>query len=111
MRYSNYVRIDNDGRGCIGIGKIVNYTKDTIYINMNNKYNLPISFNKNSITKYSKNIIDLIELGDFVNGKEVIEIDDFKEFIGTDKSILREKDIKTIVTKEQFSNMEYRMGE
>lgn len=70
----------------------------------------------------SHNIIDLIEVGDYVNGYYVTsgsksdgcslgsiyiaEIDG----LGLHKKIY-EKDIKSVVTKEQFSQMEYKVGE
>ena len=68
------------------------------------------------ISKSSHNIIDLIEVGDYVNGLKVIDIvendiyisDYYAEsYIGMAKV----KDIKSIVTKEQFSQMEYKVGE
>lgn len=70
------------------------------------------------IIKSSPNIIDLIEVGDYVNGCKVTtgnqgvgsiyiaEIDG----LGLKKK-LYEKDIKSIVTKEQFSCMEYKIGD
>ena len=71
------------------------------------------------IIKSSHNIIDLIEVGDYVNGVMVesmnnsikpIPIPQYKnecgEYIDFDES-----DIKSIVTKEQFSAMEYRLGD
>ena len=65
------------------------------------------------IVKHSSNIIDLIEVGDFVNGKKVEKINEYKDgksiiaLIG----IIDEKDIKSILTKEQFANAEYRLEE
>ena len=68
------------------------------------------------ISKSSHNIIDLIEVGDYVNGLKVIDIvendiyisDYYAEsYIGMAKV----KDIKSIVTKEQFSKMEYKVGD
>ena len=68
------------------------------------------------ISKSSHNIIDLIEVGDYVNGLKVIDIvendiyisDYYAEsYIGMAKV----KDIKSIVTKEQFSQMEYKVGD
>lgn len=76
------------------------------------------------VIKSSPNIIDLIEIGDYVNGSLV-------EFSGTitwDKDMkpitkaikvkqggydvfLNNENIKSIVTHEQFSQMEYRIGE
>ena len=62
------------------------------------------------ITKASFNIIDLIEAGDYVNGKYVKEINQYKDgksiivLIG----IIDENDIKSIVTKEQFESVGYK---
>lgn len=81
---------------------------------------------KIDISKTSHNIIDLIEEGDYVNGSEVLNfenkyIKENDEFVrngivtencyleNTDSWII-EKDIKSIVTKEQFYSMEYRLG-
>ena len=60
------------------------------------------------IVKHSRQLIDLIECGDFVNGMEILHIEDnklyvewnneFEEFTG----FLENKDIKTILTKEQY---------
>ena len=74
----------------------------------------------NNIEKYiikaSHNIIDLIEVGDYVNGYPVYEIIEYENntraiVIGDDnKSIIWEESsqyIKSIVTKEQFESMKY----
>ena len=64
------------------------------------------------IIKHSKNIIDLIEVGDYVNGKKVLQkIGKFLEVSSCDIGNNRIYDymIKSIVTKQQFSNMEYRL--
>lgn len=63
------------------------------------------------IVKHSKNIIDLIQVGDYVNGKYVKEINQYKDgksiiaLIG----IIDEEDIKSIVTKQQFESIEYKI--
>ena len=71
--------------------------------------------------KTSPNIIDLIEVGDYVNGFEVLRID--KECNLYPKTLkcqypnnvdyfdIFNEDIKSIITKEQFSKMEYKVGE
>lgn len=68
------------------------------------------------IIKASYNIIDILEVGDYVNGYKVIDIvendiyisDYYAEsYIG----IVKAKNIKTIVTKEQFEQMTYKVGE
>ena len=75
---------------------------------------------ENVVAKHSFNIIDLIEVGDYVNGSRVIEVNKDKEtgYVSVEYSI-RDKDeimlallydedsIKSIVTKEQFKTMEY----
>lgn len=65
------------------------------------------------IVKQSPNIIDLIEQGDYVNGSRILDITG--DYINATewnccKSRL-EKTIKSIVTKEQFNQMKYIVGE
>lgn len=77
------------------------------------------------ITKHSFNIIDLIQLGDYVNGDEIIIVYSYDEN-GNDKDglgiclvdddyayykFLEEIDIKNIVTKEQFNRVMYKVEE
>ena len=61
--------------------------------------------------KSSPNIIDLIEVGDYVNGEYVTYINKNDNYVdvGYDDAILRLKDIKSILTKEQFESMEYKI--
>ena len=96
---------ENTNYGCCGITDS-NNTKHTTYT-----YNKR-SFNdiKNKIVKHSKNIIDLIEVGDYVNGNEVLD----KYLFGGEIPVLEttgdetnvkcmcEEDIRTILTHEQF---------
>ena len=82
----------------------------------------------NDVIEASLNIIDLVEEGDYVNGEEVFYTqktfprrenknnendviftkyyDDEGLWCGYEKN-----EIKTVVTKEQMKNMEYRVGE
>lgn len=71
------------------------------------------------ITKHNKNIIDLIECGDYVNGYKVrcTKYEYFGHFfIDLEEDVnagsgygyqLHEKDIKSIVTHEQFNSIKY----
>ncbi len=79
-----------------------------------------IYFFNEIIGEPSFNPIDLIEVGDYVNGHKVLEV--FKNDIAGESLIAFENhnnilssiyddEIKSIVTKEQFSSMEYRLGE
>lgn len=75
-----------------------------------------------NIVKYSKHLIDLIECGDIVNRHLIIDkyedVDeygnDFWCLIIEDDSLLnrsiKEEDIKTILTKEQFDAACYKVG-
>ena len=71
------------------------------------------------ITKQSPNIIDLIEVEDYVNGKKVIDTftdyifdysEEFKVIRFSETDILHDvKHIKSIVTHEQFERMQYNL--
>lgn len=65
---------------------------------------------KRRITKHSKNIIDLIEVGDYVNGEKIVEIDACKDWIDIGSEVLFERDIKTILTKESYMANCYKVG-
>ena len=73
-----------------------------------------ISGHKKDIINASYNIIDLIEVGDYVNGSYVegfIEKNKFQnKLIITEAGMIDNNDIKSIVTKEQFENIEYKVG-
>ena len=70
-----------------------------------------------TILKHSSNIIDLIEVGDIVNGSKVIDIAQteiravYTEDMTQKLSLIprTNKDIKSIVTKEQFKTIEYKV--
>ncbi len=74
------------------------------------KYNY---YNEKDIVKHSKQLIDLIEVGDYVNGKYVAKIGQEKSgkyFIISLIGIVDNQDIKTILTKEQYMANCYRVG-
>ena len=69
------------------------------------------------IKKASHNIIDLIEVGDYVNGEKVtptmIKMRDEQGVFGLPnyyRTFIEEIPIKSIVTKEQFEQMQYKVG-
>ena len=75
-----------------------------------------ISGHRKDIIKASHNIIDLIEVGDYVNGKQVIETyyksDEKWHLEIVDSRLLTHDELKhvniqSIVTKEQFESMKY----
>lgn len=102
-KYKYLYKLKNqDGDGCIDLGVLC----------------------ENNIIKASYSIIDILEKGDYVNGSKVVNInydlnydEDIVESItifdysieGND--ILYNEDIKSIVTKEQFEQTAYKVGE
>ena len=71
------------------------------------------------IVKHSSNLIDLIQCGDYVNGKQVSNVDkidniNFIEWTDGDMyktEIENDKFIKTIVTKEMMESVSYKVKE
>lgn len=74
---------------------------------------------KDEITKHSKQLIDLIEVGDIVNGCEVLNIHiprDIWEPIEIEISdrylnFILEDEIKTVLTHEQYKEHCFKVGE
>lgn len=103
-----------------GIGKITelnageSFKEGKFHFVDKNGREMMSSFNEyvfeSDITKASNDIIDLIELGDYVNGSRVMDINKQGEFViigyGMEGTIYPNK-IKSIVTKEQFERMKY----
>lgn len=88
-----------------------------IYYVIGSKTNSYVEYQ--DVKKVSKNIIDILEVGDYVNGYPVIEIPYMEEnkivyklYYKNNFLLCTENHkIKSIVTKEQFSQMEYKVGE
>jgi len=124
MKVGDYVRT-KDGK----IGKIIQEEYITPcndkhrYIYLTDADN-EMWYDEDTIIKSSPNIIDLIEVGDYVNGYKVLfagattwdndgNVIDKRvkiNYAGYDRW-LSEDFIKSIVTKEQFSQMEYKVGD
>lgn len=110
-----------------GIFKIRKITKDLGYsardkrvleldrnipeLDYNYKFYKDESIFKNA--KFSSNLIDLIKVGDYVNGLKVDKKYEDRVVINTRDDIIVwfEYQIKSIVTKEQFDSMKYEVGE
>ena len=67
-------------------------------------------YDEDKIIKASHNIIDLIEVGDYVNGFPVIHKENDILKCGLLVQF-KENEIKSIITKEQMEQMSYRIGE
>lgn len=98
LRVNDYVRTNK--------GTIDKLTKENIMT-----YEVALMGFGEKPIKSSPNIIDLIEVGDYVNGVEVKDIDDeWVTMSDTKIPILKSIAnglIKSIVTKEQIENLEY----
>lgn len=113
MKVGDYVRFYD--RGWTEIGQIVDEVEDSHLkvVKCRDGY-----YDLDNFIKSSPNIIDLIEVGDYVNGKKVCCFrkencdydigfqynDDFGEWYGIDAD-----EIESIITKEQIKAMEYKI--
>ena len=117
MKVGDYVRLDR----CQGINRIDEedvigtfYLEDVIYNEWGDE---TFRLDTNDVIKSSSNIIDLIKVGDYVNGHKVIDIAKdqirvlYYEDINQKYALIPmiNKDIKSIVTREQFESMEYKI--
>lgn len=124
MKVGDYVRTKDDGY----INKITKVNQYNVYVDGRDLFGETLEIPINEIIKSSPNIINLIQVGDYVNGKKVewIGYDLYREnedktltgigkkrvlFNEFTKDSVTEKGIKSIVTKEQFESMEYKIGE
>lgn len=89
--------------------KKIGWTKNNVPL-VNGRHTL------DDISKHSPNIIDLIEEDDYVNGECVDKIKNGEEFYGEEYykyivtdylHVIKNSDIESIVTHEQFSSLEY----
>lgn len=118
IEVGEYVRIDKDNMNRIGIGKVTKIANESIYVNMNNKYNLPVCFQINNIVRHSKHLVDLIGEGDYVNGMQVLDVYKPRDLwepveIRVDSrytNFILAEDVKTILTHEQFETNCYKAG-
>ena len=115
-----YIKLDR----CQGIRKIIDYDKEYNWFELDcdiadeyGEYICVIHENDSDILKASFNIIDLIEEGDYVNGRLVCKNEEenylYLNGFDADGNYYEDsiKDIKSIVTKEQFEQMSYKVGE
>ena len=127
--YCRYKRGSINGYVPSRIGKIIERLNDSEFLKLDTNCTI---LENDIIGEPSFNPIDLIEVGDYVNGYyvskiwksgEITHYVDEKPIQRKEKQItiqapsyggiihLHNEDIKSIVTKEQFSSMEYRLGD
>lgn len=122
VNIGEYVRTET---GLIGI--ITEVSSDTIFrVKFYDNIPFKTDIYETPIKAHSKNIIDLIEVGDYVNGDEVIAIDYNEDENGNTFNVLgvydidddyaytvelRREHIKTILTHEQYEQNCYKVVE
>ena len=119
IEVNEYVRTNNNYIRKVIAERLNGYLVDVSYYNeIIDDTTLGI-IGKEDIKKHSKNLIDLIEVGDIVkdeyNKYEVAFVKDDKIYCNDynlDDSLitLREQDIKAILTKEQMEDNCYKVG-
>lgn len=99
------------------IGKSIKVLTNRVFLD-----NLGYAVLIKDIVKHDKNLIDLIEVGDYVNGKcvfatenrindngeKVILAENYDEW--TDDGVISNRDIKTILTLELYETNCYKVG-
>ena len=117
MNVGDYIRIrrHRDNNSPTGIMKIENLEQciNDLFIKINYR-----TYRKCQIIKSSPQIIDLIEVGDYVNNSKVVDIAYApKKAIYVEQSwngallpILNDR-INSVLTKEQFEAMKYKVGD
>lgn len=97
-----------------GIGRVTEYTKHESWgyivkvLGQYSCYTHTSNGELSDVIKASDNPIDLIELGDYVNGYRVTYV--YPNLIKVDSTDIWEihpHDIKSIITKEQFNSVKY----
>ena len=99
-----------------GIGKIVNITEGGLGFK-GDLIDIQYRHSKHAIENHdviaSFNIIDLIEVGDYVNGHKVYSTGLTTGILNTinfvDGTFIVVEDVKSVVTKEQFEQMSYKV--
>lgn len=114
-----YVRLQNDAENIVIINRIANVFETTI-LTENDGSIYQGEYTKENVIKADYNIINILKVEDYVNGKKIInviledicgnEILDNQHIFTKDGEIF-ENEIKTIVTKEQMEQMAYKVGE
>lgn len=104
IEVNDYVRT-KDGT----IGKVIKVLSNRVFLN-----SLGYAVLIKDIVKHSKQLIDLVEVGDYVNGKLIHKIDKGTNYCylyyGNCKTFVNYQ-IKSIVTHEQMASIEYKVEE
>ncbi len=103
IEVGNYVRTKSGQ-----ISKVLCINKDSSFDLMGENYVLSSAW----VVNHSKNKMDIVCVGDYVNGRLVIDkAETYKDKVTyvlcNDDCMFFEEDIRSIVTAEQFASIEY----
>ena len=124
IKVNDYVRTKH-----YGIFKVLNVEKDgkTIFFKKAQGVDVVVADKYNKIEdeiigEPNNNILKLVKIGDYINGSKVIKIQEVENYpdllnVKIEKADFRygvhetifEKDVESIVTKEMFEQMEYKV--
>lgn len=102
------------------INKIKKVNQFNVLVYGRDLFGEELNIPNNEITKASYNIIDILEKGDYVNGHLVkaTYLNGVTKYIKLDNAYENgdgvrtyTEDIKSVITKEQFEQMAYKVGE
>ena len=99
------------------LGKITKViTENIFYVQFYDNFRWKTDLKESGIIKHSFNIIDLIEVGDYVNGWRIDGVSKDKNghviyVQNYEVPGFNEREIQSIVTKERFLESEYRINE
>lgn len=111
-----YVRLQNDAENIVIINRIANVFETTI-LTENDGSIYQGEYTKENVIKASYNIIDILEVGDYVNGLPIQKIN---KYLFTNEKYLNllgscsdweNEDIKSVITHEQMKQMAYKVEE
>lgn len=109
IKVNDFVRLKN-GR----IVKVKDADKEKIYFDSDIYFlnGIPVFEIENIfsdfIVKHSENIIDLIEVGDYVNGEKALNVD-WGGIRVKDYEYIQPEEIETVLTKEMMKSISYKV--
>lgn len=118
IKWGNGLQTISQCKNIVNMGD-TQYAKEDFYIHTDHSGEV---IYKTMIVKSSFDIIDILEVGDYVNGKKIVDVGclingprkgtKVIDYYITPSAVsyLENEDIKSVITHEQIEQMEYRIG-
>ena len=119
IKWGNGLQTISQCKNIVNMGD-TQYAKEDFYIHTDHSGEV---IYKTMIVKSSFDIIDILEVGDYVNGKKIVDVGclingprkgtKVIDYYITPSAVsyLENEDIKSVITHEQIEQMAYKMGE